>query len=266
MKARATTAVLMFAMVSAGCAPRLARVVSQGELLRTDTPELIAQARIEGEMERERLTDARMGATTAALSTCAPEICAAITRGEVTLGMSESQVRAATRTTPEAWEVRSSGYATLMTPRVGARGSRDAVGEVAFVTIQGGRVASYTYSEPQGYRTVAAPADASFAGRAAAQSEALLRQGDQYAAAGDLELALRRYDQADVLRPGDAQTTLRIATTLDKQLRPIEAILRYRLFMHQLELERIQAHGDAAARMAEAIALAQQRIVVLDRR
>jgi hypothetical protein len=180
--------------------------------------------------------------------------------------MSESQVLAATRTTPESWDVRSSGWVTLMTPRTGARGSRDAVGEVAFVSIQNGRVASYTYSEPQGFRTVSAPGDATFAGRAAAQAEALLSQGDSYAAAGDLTLALQRYDQADVLRPGDAQTTLRIATTLDKQLRPIEAILRYRLFVHQLELERIHAHGEAAARMAEAIARAHERIIVLERR
>jgi hypothetical protein len=257
---------LVLAIALTGCAPRLAKVVSQGELLRTNTPEVVDQARLEGELERERLTEARLGATMAALSSCAPAVCEAITRGEVVLGMSEPQVLAATRTTPEAWEVRSSGFVTVMTPRHGDRGPRDAVAELAFVNIQGGRVASYTYSEPQGFRTIASPADAGFTGRAAAQAEALLRQGDQYAAAGDLALALQRYDQADVLRPGDAQTTLRIATTLDKQLRPIEAILRYRLFLHQLELERIQAHGEAAARMAEAIARAHERIVVLERR
>jgi hypothetical protein len=57
---RALVALVAGAVVLAGCAPRLARVVSQGELLRTDTPELVAQARVEGEMERERLTDARL--------------------------------------------------------------------------------------------------------------------------------------------------------------------------------------------------------------
>jgi hypothetical protein len=153
-----------------------------------------------------------------------------------------------------------------MTPRAGQRGARDAMGEIAFVSIQDGGVASYTYSEPQGFRTVSTMQDATFAGRAAAQAEALLRQGDEYAAAGDLALALGRYDQADVLNQGNAQTTLRIATTLDKQLRPIEAIMRYQLFIHQLEIEKIQARGEAAARMAEAIALARERIIVLDRR
>jgi alkylation response protein AidB-like acyl-CoA dehydrogenase len=57
-----------------------------------------------------------------------------------------------------------------------------------------------------------------------------------------------------------------MATSLDKLLRPIEASLRYRLFLHQLELEKIAAVGSANAKLAEAIAYAQQRIVVLDRR
>jgi hypothetical protein len=79
-------------------------------------------------------------------------------------------------------------------------------------------------------------------------------------------MALDRYDRADVIRPGDAETNLRIASTLDKQLRPLEAIMRYQLFIHQMELERIRARGEAAARIAEAIALAHQRIIVLERR
>jgi hypothetical protein len=83
--------------------------------------------------------------------------------------------------------------------------------------------------------------------------------------ANRLDLALARYDQADILRPGHPETTLRIATTLDKQLRPVEALIRYRLFLHQLELEKIEAQGDAAAKLAEAIALAQQRIIVLEK-
>jgi len=259
-------ALTVLALTVTSCGPRLARVVANGEVLHLNTPEVVVQARVEGEMERERLLDSRMDAATAALSTCVGAICEAISRGEVTLGMSEAQVLAATRTTPEAWETRSNGRVTLMTSRPGYRGSSDAVAELAFVSIQNGAVSSYTYREPQGFRTVASPADATSAGRSAAQAEALLRQGDQYAAAGDLALALARYDQADILRPGDAQTTLRIATTLDKQLRPIEAIMRYQLFIHQLEIEKIQARGEAAARMAEAIARAHERIVVLERR
>lgn len=97
-------------------------------------------------------------------------------------------------------------------------------------------------------------------------ADEMLRQGDEYTAAGRLDLALERYDQADILRPDHAPTTLRIAQVLDKQLRPVEAVLRYRLFIHQLELERLRAEGEVAANIAEAIARAHERIVVLERR
>ena len=97
-------------------------------------------------------------------------------------------------------------------------------------------------------------------------AEELLRQGDEYTAAGRLDLALERYDQADILRPGHAQTNLRIAQVLDKQLRPIEALMRYQSFVHQMELELIRAEGEVAANIAEAIARAHERIVVLERR
>lgn len=100
----------------------------------------------------------------------------------------------------------------------------------------------------------------------ACMADELLRQGDEYTAAGRLDLALERYDQADVLRPGHAVTNLRLAQVLDKQLRPIEALLRYRTFVHQMELERIRAEGEVAASIAEAIARAHERIVVLERR
>jgi tetratricopeptide (TPR) repeat protein len=180
--------------------------------------------------------------------------------------MNQDQVFAATRTSSEAWDIRPSGSIALMTTRLGSLSPRDAVGEIAYVGLQNGVVSSYTYREAQGFRTVSNQADATQAGRASAQAEALLVQGDEYAAAGRLDLALDRYDRADVIRPNHAETTLRIASTLDKSLRPVEAILRYQLFIHQMELEKIAARGDAAAKMAEAIALAQQRIIVLDRR
>jgi tetratricopeptide (TPR) repeat protein len=180
--------------------------------------------------------------------------------------MGQEHVLAATRTSSEAWDVRPSGSIALMTARAGDLAPRDAVGEIAYIGFQNGAVTSYTYREGQGFRTVTTAADATLSGRAAAQADALLSQGDELAAAGRLDLALDRYDRADVIRPNHAETTLRIATTLDKQLRPIEALLRYKLFLHQLELEKIAAHGEAAARLAEAIALAQQRIIVLDRR
>jgi tetratricopeptide (TPR) repeat protein len=254
------------AVLLAGCGPRLAPVIRNGDLVPTRSDVAIEAARARGEAERARLEEQRATAGVSALSSCAGAICDAVARGEVTIGMNEAQVLASTRTTTDAWEVRQSGAVTLMSARPGSIAPRDAVGELAFVSIQNGRVAGYTYREPQGFRMVSSPADATLAGRAAAQADALLRRGDEYAAAGRLDLALESYDRADVIRPGHADTNLRLASTLDKALRPMEAVLRYQLFIHQLEIEKIQARGEAAARMAEAIALAQQRIIVLDRR
>jgi tetratricopeptide (TPR) repeat protein len=250
----------------AACGPRIHKVMSQGEIVPQHSESVVAQARAEGDLERARLAADLDRATAEALATCSPHTCAAISRGEIALGMSEAQVLAATRTTRDAWEARGSGRSMVMTSRVDGRGPSDAVGELAMVQIRDGGVSSYTYRESQGLRTVATVHDATTAGQAAARAEALLREGDGYAAAGDLQRALDRYDRADVIRPGHPETTLRIAQALDKQLRPLEALMRYQLFLHQMELEKIAAHGDAYARMAEAIALAQQRIVVLDRR
>ena len=180
--------------------------------------------------------------------------------------MTEAEVLAATRTTPHAWDTRGSGGVMMMTSRPDGGAAKDRVAPIAFVSFRNGEVASYTYRESQGFRTVATPYDATFAGRAAARADALLEEGDGYAAAGSIDLALARYDQADVIRPGHAETTLRIASVLDKSLRPIEAIVRYQLFIHQLELEKINARGDAAAKIAEAIARAHERIIVLENR
>lgn len=253
---------------AAACGPRLRPVqpiMENGQVLPSQADERVARARHEGELERARLADERAGAAAAAVATCRGEVCDALARGELALGMNEAQVLVATRTTPAAWEIRSDGWSGVMTSRADAGGPRDAVGEVVNVTLQNGVVRSYTYREPQGFRTVSSVADASAAGRAAAQADALLRQGDDYALAGDLERALDRYDRADVLRPNHPETTWKIATVLDKSLRPVEAILRYQMFVHQMELERIRARGEAAARIAEAITRAQERIVVLER-
>jgi len=57
----------------------------------------------------------------------------------------------------------------------------------------------------------------------------------------------------------------KIAESLDKALRPYAALIQYQLFLHRMNLETIEARGEAAARMAEAIALAQQRILILER-
>ncbi|HET8656581.1 MAG TPA: hypothetical protein VFL93_13760 [Longimicrobiaceae bacterium] len=255
--------------VAAACAPRvgpLAKVMDNGEVLHPRSEHVVEQARAAGDEQRGQLAEESAENTAAALATCAPDVCAAISRGELALGMSESQVLAATRTTTEAWSTRRSGRATLMTALPGEQSPADAVSPIAFVDLQDGRVAAYTYREAQGLRTVTRPQEATLAGAAAARADALLRQGDQYAAAGRLDLALAQYDRADILRPDDPQTTLRIATTLDKSLRPVEAALRYRLFIHQMELEKINAEGDAAAKIAGAIASAHERIITLEKR
>jgi hypothetical protein len=93
----------------------------------------------------------------------------------------------------------------------------------------------------------------------------LLREGDDLVARGEFDMALSRYDRAQVLRPGDAQIDYRIATVLDKQLRPIEALIRYQLFLHRLELERIEAVGQAYGHLANAIAHARERVIILEK-
>jgi hypothetical protein len=266
---RYTPALLaLLAVSAAACGPRVQPVrpiMDNGQMLPTHSDETIARARHEAEIERSRLADQRAQTAATALATCVGAVCDAVARNEMMLGMNEAQVMAVTRTTPEAWEIRGAAHAAVMTPRTFNGGPRDGVGEVVSVTLQDGHVRGYTYRESQGFRTVTTLADATAAGRAAAQADAMLREGDEFALAGDLARALDRYDRADILRPNHPETTLRIATTLDKSLRPIEAIIRYQLFIHQLELERIHARGEAAARIAEAITMAQQRIIVLER-
>jgi tetratricopeptide (TPR) repeat protein len=214
-------------------------------------------ARIQGRERRDSIT-------AVAFAQCAPATCAALGRGEIALGMTEAQVLAATRSTEVAWTARRNGGVTVLAPRDVDAGPRDAVGPVALVQLAGGTVSSLTYQEPQGLRTVSAAADVADANRV--RAEALVREGDALAAAGDFTAALERYDRASVVSRADAELQYKMATSLDKLLRPIEASLRYRLFLHQLELQKIEAVGSANAKLAEAIAHAQQRIVVLDRR
>lgn len=199
-----------------------------------------------------------------AYSNCAPPVCAALGRGEVALGMTDAQVYAATRTTELAWTARRSGSVTVLAPRDADVAPRDAVAPVALVQLAGGTVASLTYREPQGLRTVSSASDASSAN--VARAAALTKEGDAMAAAGDFTAALERYDRASVVTEADATLQYKMATALDKLLRPREAELRYRLFLHRLELETIDAHGAANAKLAEAIAQARERIIVLERR
>jgi tetratricopeptide (TPR) repeat protein len=199
------------------------------------------------------------------MATCAGDICESVTRGELALGMNETQVLAATRTTYDAWTVRRTDGAAVLVPRSLEHSPQDATGEVAMVQLDNGRVHSYSYREAQGVRVVSTPEDATTTGRAVAMADMLIREGDDYAARGEFDMALNRYDRAHILKPDDPMITYRVATALDKQLRPIEAQIQYQLFLHQLELEKIDAYGDAYAKLAEAIAHAKERIVVIDR-
>jgi Flp pilus assembly protein TadD len=135
---------------------------------------------------------------------------------------------------------------------------------VALVQFAGGTVASLTYREPQGLRTVTTAADANNANRM--RAEALVKEGDALAAAGDFTAALDRYDRASVVNRADAELQYKMATSLDKLLRPIEAELRYKLFLHQLDLQKIEAVGNANAKLADAIVHARERIVVLEKK
>jgi hypothetical protein len=215
------------------------------------------EARIEGREKRDSIA-------AVAYASCAPTVCAALGRGELSLGMTEAQVFAATRSTDVAWTVRRSGGVAVLAPRDAEAGPRDAVAPVALVQLAGGTVASLTYREPQGLRTVSSPADASEAN--VARAVALAKEGDALAAAGDFTGALERYDRASVVNRADAELQYKMATSLDKLLRPVEAELRYKLFLHQLELQKIEAVGNANAKLADAIAQARERIVVLDKR
>jgi len=225
----------------------------------------VYEAADRAEVERARAAAERAAIEAEALADCAQEVCDAVVRREVWLGMNEAQVMAATGTTEHAWSVRRAGASIVMTPRDAHMAPSDAVGNLVMVQLADNAVARYGYRESQGMRVVTSPAQATTEGRAAAMAETLIQEGDRFAAVGDLDSALDRYDRASVLVPDDPLVDYRIATVLDKALRSIEAQVQYELFLHRLDIERIEAQGDADAKLAEAIALAQQRIVVLER-
>ncbi|MCU0634767.1 MAG: hypothetical protein MUE41_07835 [Gemmatimonadaceae bacterium] len=263
----APVALLALTALAACNGPRVVQetpIIVTGDRIATADSVIIAEA-ARSEALRGVAVARRDSLLLTATAGCAPEHCAALARGEVALGMSEAQVMAATRTADAAWTVRRAGAATTMTPASLEMPPRDGVGEVALVQMAGGRVSSVTYRERQGLRTVASAADASAAGRSRAIADALIREGDDFNAAGNRALALERYDRALVMVQDDAMLQYKVATLLDLQLRPVEALMRYQKFLLSLELQRIDATGAANARLAEAIALAQQRIVVLQR-
>jgi tetratricopeptide (TPR) repeat protein len=258
--------IMALAGFAAACAPKR---VHQEPILENDdrVPEVSASgaaAQAANQQVTQRMSRDSIAAE--AMATCVGEVCEAVTRGEVALGMNETQVLAATRTTLDAWTVRRSDGAAVLVPRSLQYAPTDAVGEVAMVQVANGRVSSYSYREPQGIRVVSTPADATTQGRADALADQMIREGDDYVARGEFERALNRYDRAHVLKPDDPMITYRVATSLDKLLRPRQAEIQYRLFLHQLELEKIEAYGDAYAKMAEAIAHARERLIILERR
>jgi hypothetical protein len=255
-------------LMLAACAPKRVHeepVLRNGDRVQP-ADEVVEATRTQTARDNAELVKARDDAAAQALATCAPSVCAAIARGEVVLGMTEAQVLAATRTTDGAWSVRDAGATSVMVPASVTSAPRDVVGELAMLQLSNGRVSSYSYREAQGVRVVASASDATTAGRADALADMLLREGDDLVARGDFNGALNRYDRAQVLRMNDPVVDYRIATVLDKQLRPIEAQIRYRLFLHKLELEKIGAVGAANAQLAAAIAHAKERIVVLEKR
>lgn len=262
-------ALALLALGAAACGPRMQPprpILQNGQTVSSGVESTIARANAQGEAERARTAEERDATEAAALAACIGAVCDAITRGEVVVGMTEEQVLAATRTTRAAWDARGGGRVRTLTAATRGEEPHDVVGTLAYVTLEGGRVRSLAYREPQGVRLVASAADARPEGVARARAEALLREGDELALVGRFTEALDRYDRADVVRPENPETTLRIARALDKLLRPQEAALRYRLFLHQLELEKIRAQGEAYAHLAAAMVEARERIVVLERR
>lgn len=268
MKTHLSAAVLLLAATAAACGPRMQPVRAvqpNGAIVPSTADETTRRARAEGEAEQARLAAERDQTEAQALASCAPAVCQAVARGEVTLGMTEAQVMAATRTTAEAWTPRGGGRITTLTPRDEVRAPADRIAPVAYVSFENGVVRSFAYREAEGVRLVSSPADAGREGRARFRADALLEEGDELAARGDFVAALDRYDRADVIDPGNPAVSLRIARALDKQLRPYEASIRYRLFLHQLELEKIRAYGEAYAHLYAAVAEARDRIIVLER-
>lgn len=263
---RWTVPLVLVALVAACSTRRVEEepVVDQGD--RVEVPDGDPGADGAARTGSAELAQRREAIRATALAECAADACDAILRGELRPGLTENGVLAATGTTGEAWEIRRSGSSVVMTPRSLTHAPTDAVGEVALVQIADGRVSRYAYRESGGIRLVDEPADATAEGRAAALARMLVEEGDRLAAAGELDTALDRYDRADVLDPDHPLTAYRIAAVLDKQLRPIQALIQYRLFLHRLEMEELRARGEIAAEVAEAIARARDRVIVLEKR
>jgi hypothetical protein len=216
-------------------------------------------------MDQARIRASADSVYAEAMARCAPALCEAIARNEIAIGMSEAQVMAAARTAPQAWSVRRVGEFAVMVPASPSASPYDKDGQVMMVQVSEGRTSVISRRGPQGIRIVSTPQDATAEAAARAAAEALVREGDDLVAANDLAGALNRYDRASVLDPEAPTIEYKAARLLDLQMRPQEALMRYQRFLLSLDIERIRARGEADAKMAEAIALAQQRIVVLEK-
>jgi hypothetical protein len=255
-------------VLAAGCSstpqPRIQDVaVTQPNLGRTANTQDAdaAAAGRRADSIRTAMAEQAGNASATAMATCTPDICAAIGRGEMAIGMNRAAVFTVTNTAAAGWSMRGNEAAGTMVPL--QRGPKDKVSEVAMVTFRDGRVVSYTYREPSGLRTVQSAGDATADARRRTLAAQMLEQGDAAVAAGDANVALAKYDQADVLDPNNPGTTLRIAKLLDQQMRPLEALMRYQKFLHEMEIDRINARGRANAELTGAIVAAQARVVHL---
>jgi tetratricopeptide (TPR) repeat protein len=264
-------ATLLILATAAGCAGK--RIAGLDEMQTeqgrpggsaTSQQDAAAAAARQADAVRAEIAQQANAASAEATATCTPAICAAIGRHEMALGMSQAQVFAATQTIAGAWDIRGTPTnGTMISSTTGRTMIKDRIGEVTMVTIRDGKTVGYVYREPAGLRAVTSPEDATTEGRRKALALSLLNQGDELMSVGQKDKALERYDQADVINPNDPATTLRIARIIDQQNRPIEALMRYQKFLHEMDIERINAKGKANAELAGAITMAQHRIVTL---
>lgn len=264
---RRATALFALAALATACSSKRVHeepVIEQGD--RVEVPADDPTASGSDSASPAALAERREAVRAAALADCEGDACDAIARGELAPGLTETGVLAATGTTVEAWRIRRTGSSVVMTPHSLVHPPSDAVGEVVLVQIADGQLARYAYREAQGIRLVDEASDATARGRAEALAGMLVREGDELAAAGELGAALDRYDRAEVLDPDRPMVSYKIASILDKQLRPIQALIQYRLFLHRLELEKLRARGEIAENIAEAVARARDRIIVLEKR
>ena len=246
------------------------RRINEEPIIRTGDRVPSSDAKVEAirsrtEQHQEALTSRRDSLTLLAAKDCAPAICSALSRGEVALGMNANQVMAATKSTESTWSIRESGSSMVMVAKFASTPPRDASGEIAIVQLADNKVTSYSYREPQGMRVVSVAADEGSDGRVRAQAAALVRDGDALLVSGNRARALDLYDRASVLSPNDASLQYKVATLLDQELRPLEALMRYQRFLHQMELEKIKVQGEAYGQLANAIAHARERVIVLEK-